>query len=358
MVTQYNAIVMASSPVPGLGAHDMEVTSNDKFSFLLLCQPNWVSIIVHSKLPENQQCTWPTRRRYTEADMEVLASKIAECPVTETVVFGELWKRRLKAQMISLEEGVLEHWFFGRIVMAGDAVHKVLRFPSSYMALHRPELTRMQVTPNSALGGNTAMEDAVVLANTLHALLAVHPNKKPSDVELREAMQRYQDGRVDRTRAIVKVGGDLTRQQAYDGWKAYFVQRWLSPVVGLDALAKNIAGLSVTAPKLSYVDFEEKRGVLLWQDTLAAEQEKERDLREKSAVGKKNGRLESGWLRSWRGWSGDFESIFPQLLAVLVALWSAIWLFHLGFSRQYILGFGRETSSFDVGHNGTYQVSE
>lgn len=125
MVTQYNAIVMASSPVPGLGSHDMEVTSNDKFSFLLLCQPEWISIIVHNKLPKEQHCTWPTRRRYTESDMEALVSKISEYPVTETVVFGELWKRRLKAQMISLEEGVLENWFFGRIVLAGDAVHKV-----------------------------------------------------------------------------------------------------------------------------------------------------------------------------------------------------------------------------------------
>lgn len=74
MVTQYNAIVMASSPVPGIGAHDMEITSNDKYSFLLLCQPDWISIIVHSKLPEDQQCTWPTRRRYTKADMEALVS--------------------------------------------------------------------------------------------------------------------------------------------------------------------------------------------------------------------------------------------------------------------------------------------
>ncbi|KAF5629967.1 FAD binding domain protein [Fusarium tjaetaba] len=115
----------ACSPVPGIGAHDMEITSNDRYSFLLLCQPEWISIIVHSKIPENQQCTWPTRRRYTETDMETLVSKISERPVTDTAVFGELWKRRLKAQMISLEEGALEHWTFGRIALAGDAVHKV-----------------------------------------------------------------------------------------------------------------------------------------------------------------------------------------------------------------------------------------
>ncbi|KXH50583.1 hypothetical protein CSAL01_11463 [Colletotrichum salicis] len=313
MVTQYNAIVMASSPVPGLGSHDMEVTSNDKFSFLLLCQPEWISIIVHNKLPEEQHCTWPTRRRYTDSDMEALVSKISEYPVTETVVFGELWKRRLKAQMISLEEGVLENWFFGRIVLAGDAVHKV--------------------TPNSALGGNTAMEDAVTLANTIHALLSTHSNKKPSDVELRDAIRdKYQNARVDRARAIVKVGGDLTRQQAYDGWKAYFVQRWLTPIVGLDTLAKNIAGLCVTAPKLTYVVFDEKRGILGWQDTLSAV--KEREVREGDE------RLKS--KPSWGDLNGGFESVFPQVLAILVALWLVIWIFHIVFSRQSIPGFGRE----------------
>ncbi|KAK2612306.1 FAD-dependent monooxygenase dep2 [Conoideocrella luteorostrata] len=323
MVTQYNAIVMASSPVPGISSHDMQITSNNKFSFLLLCQPNWISIIVHSKLPKDQQCTWPTRRRYTEAEMEAIVSRIAECPVTDTVVFGELWKRRLKAQMISLEEGVLDHWTFGRIVLAGDAVHKV--------------------TPNSALGGNTAMEDAVVIANTLHSLLAAHPNKKPSDVELCDAMRKkYQDTRVDRARAIVRAGGDLTRQQAYDGWRAYLVQRWLTPVIGLDTLAKNIAGLCVTAPKLSYVDFEEQRGILGWQDTLAAEREKEQ---QDKMVERENENL------SWSGWIDGFEAVFPQILGLLAGLWLAIWLFHLSFSGSYVPGFGREVSKFVLVYN-------
>ncbi|EXK33707.1 hypothetical protein FOMG_10958 [Fusarium oxysporum f. sp. melonis 26406] len=318
MVTQYNAIVMASSPVPGIGAHDMEITSNDKYSFLLLCQPDWISIIVHSKLPEDQQCTWPTSRRYTEADMEALVSKISERPVTDTVVFGELWKRRLKAQMTSLEEGVLEHWTSGRIVLAGDAVHKV--------------------TPNSALGGNTAMEDAVVIANTLHALLARHPNKKPSDVELQDAMrQEYQDTRVDRARAIVKAGGVLTRQQAYDGWKAYITQRWLTPVIGLDKLAQKIAGLCVTAPKLNYVEFEERRGILGWQDTMEAE--KEHAMKGKVAKKEKTG-------MPWSNCNGGFEAIFPHISGVLVILWLALWLFHLIASEGHVPGFERDTLSF------------
>ncbi|KAF5651818.1 FAD binding domain protein [Fusarium sp. NRRL 25303] len=266
MVTQYNAIVMASSPVPGIGAHDMEITSNDKYSFLLLCQPDWISIIVHSKLPEDQQCTWPTRRRYTEADMQAL------------------------------------------------------------------------VTPNSALGGNTAMEDAVVIANTLHALLAKHPNKKPSDVELHDNMrQEYQDTRVERARAIVKAGGALTRQQAYDGWKAYIIQRWLTPIIGLDILAQRIAGLCVTTPKLNFVEFEDRRGILGWQDTIEAEKGYEM----KGKVAKKK-KKKTGMF--WNNWNGGFEAIFPHIIAILAAIWSVIWLFPLSVSGDHVFGFGRDRS--------------
>ncbi|KAK1507154.1 hypothetical protein CABS01_08334 [Colletotrichum abscissum] len=167
------------------------------------------------------------------------------------------------------------------------------------------------VTSNSALGGNTAMEDAVTLANTINALLGTHFHKSPSDFELRDAMRdKHQNARVDHAWVIVKVVGDLTRQQAYDGWKAYFVQRWLTPIVGLDTLAKNIAGLCVMAPKLTYVDFDEKRGILGWQDTLSAV--KEREAREEDE------RLNSG--PSWGDLNGGFASVFPQGLAVLVAL--------------------------------------
>lgn len=182
------------------------------------------------------------------------------------------------------------------------------------------------------------MEDAVVIANTLHALLARHPNKKPSDVELQDAMrQEYRDTRVDRARAIVKAGGVLTRQQAYDGWKAYITQRWLTPVIGLDKLAQKIAGLCVTAPKLNYVEFEERRGILGWQDTMEAE-------KEHAMKGKVEKKEKTGM--SWSNWNGGFEAIFPHISGVLVILWLALWLFHLIASEDHVPGFERDTLSF------------
>lgn len=298
MVTTYNAIVAQCPPIPGLGPHDMHSISNDRFSFLLLCQPTFISYIAHCKLPEDQQCTWPNRARFTEDDMEALARKLADYPICESVVFRELWRTRTKAQLISLEEGVLDHWFFGRTVMAGDAIHKV--------------------TPNSALGGCTAMEDSVAIANQLHELLNRHPNKKPSTVEISAAMQDYQDSRIERVKAIVKVGGDLTRLQAFDGWYFYIMQRWVTPWIGLDTLAINIAKLCSAGTKLDFVEFPEQKGLLGWQDTIAAEAKKQRLAKHKQQVER---------AQEWWSWNGELQQIWPLLMGLFLCLGSTLlWL--------------------------------
>lgn len=125
MVTTYNALIAYAPMQAGLGKFDMHCVSNDKFSFLILCQPDTIFFVAHCKLPEDKQCRWPNRARYTQEDMDALAFKLADYPVSESLLYGELWRNRTRAHLVSLEEGVLDHWFFGRTALAGDSVHKV-----------------------------------------------------------------------------------------------------------------------------------------------------------------------------------------------------------------------------------------
>ncbi|OQE39028.1 hypothetical protein PENCOP_c007G05539 [Penicillium coprophilum] len=122
MITTYNAIVAQCPPIPELGPQDMHSIPDDRFPFLLLCQPTFVLFTVHCEFPKDQQCAWPNRARFTE-DMAALAEKLADYLIYESVVLGNMWWTHTKAQMVSLEEGVLDHWCFGRTVMAGDAIH-------------------------------------------------------------------------------------------------------------------------------------------------------------------------------------------------------------------------------------------
>lgn len=72
---------------------------------------------------------WPTRPKYTDLDAEAAAALVADHPVSDSLVFGEIWKQRFRGHLIALEEGVFDHWTFGRIALAGDSAHKVSFIP-------------------------------------------------------------------------------------------------------------------------------------------------------------------------------------------------------------------------------------
>jgi hypothetical protein len=106
-----------------MGRRAMTCIHDHRYSFLILTQPDKVFFFVFFRLKE--AFTWPTRKRFTEEDAQKAATEVADHPISDTMVFGELWKKRSRGALISLEEGILKHWHFGRTVLAGDSVHKV-----------------------------------------------------------------------------------------------------------------------------------------------------------------------------------------------------------------------------------------
>ena len=81
-------------------------------------------------------------------------------------------------------------------------------------------------------------------------------------MEIRDGLRRYHVSRFARVKDIVKSSGDLTQLQAYDGCKFYFIQRWLTPIIGLNYLASIVAEMWSRAPELSCVRLDERRGSL------------------------------------------------------------------------------------------------
>lgn len=80
-------------------------------------------------------CLWHRldRRRYLDAD-DVRFSKSDELAiaqrywnddVAETVTFGELYQSRITSTLSACMEHVFPRWYDGRIMMIGDAAHKV-----------------------------------------------------------------------------------------------------------------------------------------------------------------------------------------------------------------------------------------
>ena len=122
MTTTWNCLLGMGPGEPELD-HEVGAVHNDRYSFLVSAQPDKTYWFVFMRV-DKPYSTYK-RPRYTEKDAEDAAASLAEHPVSGTKVFGELWKKRWRGVMVDIEEGVLNHWHFGRSVLVGYAAYKV-----------------------------------------------------------------------------------------------------------------------------------------------------------------------------------------------------------------------------------------
>ena len=112
-----------SPTLPSMSNCDMSCTHYPGKSFLVIGQKTYTFWFVFFRNAERRY--WPSSPRWTQADADKRAAECADCPISDTQVFGELWRSRVRGELVNVEEGLFKHMYFGRIVLAGDAVHKV-----------------------------------------------------------------------------------------------------------------------------------------------------------------------------------------------------------------------------------------
>lgn len=149
-----------------------------------------------------------SRMDYTEEDRQAFAAKFADFPVTDKLKVKDVYDTRLTDGMANLEEGILKHWSWGRIVLTGDACHKF--------------------TPNAGRGLNNGIQDVVALCNRLHEILETRSEADlPDLLTLGKMFADYQQTRS----APVKSDGDqslyLSRMHAWANWFSYFMSRYV-----------------------------------------------------------------------------------------------------------------------------------
>ncbi|KAH8197653.1 hypothetical protein TruAng_008197 [Truncatella angustata] len=245
--TSWKTLVFITPGIPELGERDLTVTYNDGFTFLVTSQPNAVYFFVIFR--HDKPFTWPRRERHTDAEADELAARVADKPVTDQLVFQEIWKRRTRASVISLEECVMEHWHHGRIVLAGDAVHKV--------------------HPNMGLGGNSAIEGIASLMNHLERVVLPSREKhgsKPSATALSMAFAAYQDERKQRMRELMDLSNMVAKMHTYATPLHKFMANWMLPLSDDRNFADRVGAYIATAPRLNFLpETEFTTGRLPWQ---------------------------------------------------------------------------------------------
>ncbi|KAK6076024.1 FAD binding domain-containing protein [Seiridium cupressi] len=236
-IASYRGLYGYAKRSPELEPATLYETHSGNLTIQLIVAEGQQHFLIYERLPK------PTRERtrYTPEDAENLAKKYADVrypsnKAGEWVTFGDIWAQKQWATLANLEEGIVKNWHQGRVVLVGDAVHKM--------------------TPNTGFGMNSGLQGVAQLVNKLHSLLQKTPN--PDVDTLDRVFGEYQTARMSNSKEAVDVSGLYTRLVAWNNPVWRFTDQYLLPFVKADNTSLDLL-MSPIVQKGVPLDFLEEK---------------------------------------------------------------------------------------------------
>ncbi|KAK5625146.1 hypothetical protein RRF57_000862 [Xylaria bambusicola] len=185
------------------------------------------------------------KRSFTTEEVNRFAQEMSDVTIFPGVKLKEIWPLREESNAVLLhqEEGLAEKWHHGRIVLVGDAAHKM--------------------TSMNGQGALSAVLSATVLINSLRATLKKTP--RPSTQELEAAFTQYEASRKGAIKAVLDLGVFLSRFITWMGEDTEAMDREASRDLNVveDSMSK-LLPLFVPSPIFDFIPFEGKQGNTPW----------------------------------------------------------------------------------------------
>ncbi|KAH8900295.1 FAD/NAD(P)-binding domain-containing protein, partial [Thozetella sp. PMI_491] len=161
----------------------------------------------------------PTREttRYGDDGQDQFVKRWGDTYVIKTLRLKDVYNAREWSVLSDIHEGVLKRFSWGRIVLVGDAAHKM--------------------TPNMGQGWNVGVQDVVVLTNLLRGLLDEWIGQPVEGAEVEKVFEAYQSAQYEEVIRATSLSGATTRNQTWQTWKDWWLDRWYIPWTGGARLA-------------------------------------------------------------------------------------------------------------------------
>jgi 2-polyprenyl-6-methoxyphenol hydroxylase-like FAD-dependent oxidoreductase len=190
----------------------------------------------YQKLPK------PTseRKSYSEEETDEYAKEMSTVHLTKDLTIGDVYAKKNNAGLTNVGEGLLQHWSYKRVVVVGDAAHKV--------------------TPFFGLGFNSGIQDIVVLSNQLIELLRNSPSAPVDTLSLERAFSNYQMERSEHVTTATDMSARVMRAVTWYTPIHQLIDRYISP--NFSKYDENI-GRTILAPMVAssaVLDFLEEKG--------------------------------------------------------------------------------------------------
>lgn len=209
----------------------------------------------------------PTRERafYSQEDVEGFAKRHGDLAIGEQLKVKDVFPKRSTAGMSNLEEGIVKHWSWDRMVLVGDACHKF--------------------TPNQGLGYNNGVQDIVALLNELNREISSEHRSGDAAVPLESlagVFSRYQAARMELLRKDYKASAGWTRMSAWENKINHLLDRYVLPAIPkMDELALSYI-ISPPVSRTLVLDFVESeepfQGKIPWKHAMKPPQLKKRQI--------------------------------------------------------------------------------
>lgn len=190
------------------------------------------------------------RSNYTEEDIEALGAEFADFPLTRDIKVRDVWPHLTRRGMTDLQEGMVEHWRLGRIVLVGDSAHKF--------------------TTHLGLGFNDGIQDVVELCNGIHRGVQRSTQGVLDDQAVRTIFEAYEASRKGPDSPLqgdLKNSGFDTRLQTWSNIGYWFLARYLVSMSWVESfISQNVIWPGLRQGKvLDYVIVDERfKGMISW----------------------------------------------------------------------------------------------
>lgn len=188
--------------------HIVSETHSQDLSLLYMAEYEKASIIICEKLDK------PTResKEFTRDDEGRILMKVKDFIVVDPKKVYDIASDITTSSMSLLEEGVAKKWSYKRLVLVGDACHKV--------------------APQGGLGFNMNIQDIVVLVNSLRNTVDESAEGRPTPEAITAAFTKYQKEREPTVLMDLRVSSAFLRASTWaNGWwwllSVYVFPTWL-----------------------------------------------------------------------------------------------------------------------------------
>ncbi|KAJ5948876.1 hypothetical protein N7454_002183 [Penicillium verhagenii] len=225
ITTQFACVYGISNPVEGIVEGDCFSVYRPGATILIFTgRGGTIFWFVFEELGQTYGLS--TTPRYTNDDVAAVCNSIAHLRITPAICFGDVYGRRSVAMKVPLEEGLAPSWHTDRMVIVGDAAHKM--------------------APTAAMGANQAIESSATLLNELYPLLKKYEGRSgtmPQDI-LSTALENYVERRRPRAGGIAQKAGIICRAQLLHDGPAAAVRKELPSLTDGDWLFRGFMGLA------------------------------------------------------------------------------------------------------------------